>query len=71
MIKNRREAIKLLGGALGTLGAASLFADENSANSAGSEAQNLNEQQRQTALMELVGDDVAALMDELENRMCR
>ena len=44
MIKNRREAIKLLGGALGTLGAASLFADENSANSAGREAQNLNEQ---------------------------
>jgi len=44
MTKNRREAIKLLGGALGTLGAASLFADENSANSAGSEAQNLNEQ---------------------------
>ena len=44
MIKNRREAIKLLGGALGTLGVASLFADENSANSAGSKAQNLNEQ---------------------------
>nr|WP_315083842.1 4Fe-4S dicluster domain-containing protein [uncultured Campylobacter sp.] len=44
MIKTRREAIKLLGGALGTLGTASLFADENSANSAGSEAQNLNEQ---------------------------
>ena len=44
MIKNRREAIKLLGGALGTLGAANLFADGNSTNSAGSEAQNLNEQ---------------------------
>ena len=43
MIKNRREAIKLLGGALGTLGAASLFADENSTNSVnftGGEAQN-------------------------------
>ena len=44
MIKNRCEAIKLLGGALGTLGAANLFADGNSTNSAGSEAQNLNEQ---------------------------
>ena len=40
MIKNRREAIKLLGGALGTLGAAGLFADENSANSAGGETRN-------------------------------
>ena len=43
MIKNRRETIKLLGGALGTLGAASLFADENSTNSVnftGGEAQN-------------------------------
>ena len=33
MIKNRRETIRLLGGALGALGAASLFADENSTNS--------------------------------------
>ena len=43
MIKNRREAIKLLGGALGTLGTASLFADENSTNSVnftGGEEQN-------------------------------
>ena len=34
-------------------------------------AKNMSEQQRQSALMELVGDDVAALMDELENRMCK
>ena len=34
-------------------------------------AKNMSEQQRQTALMELVGDDIAALMDELENRMCK
>lgn len=34
-------------------------------------AKNMSEKQRQTALMELVGDDIAALMDELENRMCR
>ena len=31
----------------------------------------MSEKQRQTALMELVGDDIAALMDELENRMCK
>lgn len=34
-------------------------------------AKNMSEKQRQTALMELVGDDIAALMDELENKMCR
>lgn len=34
-------------------------------------AKNMSEKQRQTELMELVGDDIAALMDELENRMCK
>ncbi len=34
-------------------------------------AKNMSEKQRQTALMELVGDDIAALMDELQNRMCK